>query len=86
MRINARLDEDRTQKMEYLIRKTGMTISEVIKQAIETYYNSVSSQKTNPVEIFNQSGFIGCSESHEDLSETYKQEFRRGLELKDDPR
>lgn len=88
MRINARLDEAYSKKLEYIMHKTGVNKSEVIKQAIEIYYNQLTKQQlqANPMDIFRQNGFIGCAEAEENLSATCKRAFSNGLESKNDHR
>jgi hypothetical protein len=86
MRINARLDDDRTRKLQYLVSRTGANISEVIKQAIETYYQEVFSRKNKPGNLLHQSGFVGCADGDAGLSERYKEAFRQGVEVKHDHR
>ncbi len=73
MRINARLDQDHSQKLEYLKRVTGANISVVIKEAIDAYYHMVTSKKRSTLDLLVQSNFIGSGESDENLSENYKE-------------
>ena len=37
MRINARLDTDRSRKLDFLLRMTNQKISEIVKRAIDVY-------------------------------------------------
>ena len=77
MRINARLDESRSQKLEFLARATHLSTSDIIKQAIDLYYEQVRSGRLRPVEVLTASGFIGCGEASPDLSARYKEEVRK---------
>lgn len=82
MRINARLDETHSQKLEYLKRATNAGVSEVVKDAIDVYYERVKGSKASAAEIFSKSGFIGIAEGPEDLSTRYKQVLTEDLEAK----
>lgn len=76
MRINARLDESRAQKLEFLARMTHLSTSEIIKEALDLYYEQVRSQRPLPAEALKASGFIGCGEASPDLSERYKEDVK----------
>lgn len=82
MRINARLDEAHSRRLEYLKNVTQGTVSEVIKQAIDLYYEKVKETHPNTAELLQASGFIGCGEVYPDFSETYKDTLREILEQK----
>jgi hypothetical protein len=86
MRINARLDESRSQKLDFLSRATHLSTSEIVKQAIDLYYEQVKSQRPRPAEVLSASGFIGCGEASPDLSKRYKEEVRSIVEAKHDHR
>ena len=72
MRINARLDEDRKRKLEYLMRVTGLRVSDIIKQAIDALYERSERAGSRPGQLLTGSGFVGCGEGPEDLSASYK--------------
>ena len=76
MRINARLDESRSRKLEFLSRATDLSTSDIVKQAIDVYYDQVRGQRPLPAEVLSNSGFIGCGETSPDLSERYKEAVR----------
>ncbi len=82
MRINARLDETRTQKLEYLLEATDSGISEVVRQAIDVYYEQVQERRPGAFEILSATGFIGSGEGPEDLSETYQRQLEQGWAAK----
>ena len=81
MRVNARLDEDSSQKLSYLERETGWGVSEIIRKAIQTYYRDFRREKVEPKTALERSGFIACADGPRDLSVTYKTELR-GLDSK----
>ncbi len=86
LRINARLDESHSRKLDYLKRVTGSGISKVIKRAIDTYYERVKTTKGDPAGLLHRAGFIGCAEEPTDLSEHYKEELAGMLVKKHDNR
>jgi len=82
MRINARLDESRAQKLEFLARMTHLSTSEIVKQALDLYYEQARSQRPLPAEVLKASGFVGCGEVAPDLSERYKEEVKKPVAAK----
>ncbi|HEX9736933.1 MAG TPA: CopG family transcriptional regulator [Thermoanaerobaculia bacterium] len=86
MRINARLDEDRTRKFEFLAHVTSQGASEVLKRAIDAYYEQMRALHPKPAEILARTGFVGCGEASEDLSTTYKRQVRDIVARKHDHR
>jgi len=86
MRINARLDDSRSQKLDFLARATHLSTSEIVKQAIDLYYEQVKSARPRPAEALSASGFIGCGEASPDLSDRYKEEVLSFVTAKHDHR
>jgi hypothetical protein len=86
MRINARLDDSSSQKLDHLQRMTGWGISEIVRKAIDAYYHHVRKADARSAELLAQSGLVGCSEGPPDLSENYKNELTRELASKHDNR
>lgn len=83
MRISARLDEDRSRKLELLSRMMQLGISEVLKKAIDALYEQNRQTRTeSPAEIMERLGFIGCASVGPDLSERYKEELTKILDAK----
>jgi len=82
MYINAYLDDTYSQKLEYLTQTTHGSLSEVVKQAIDFYYERTQKNASN--EILLQSGFIGCGEAAPTLSENYKSEIEELMRNKHD--
>ena len=58
IRINAHLDESRSRKLEFLSRATDLSTSDILKQAIDLYYEQVRSRRPPPAEVLSDSGFI----------------------------
>ena len=45
MRVNARLDEESQQQVDYLTAATGMPVSRVLRESIGLYYRQVRAQR-----------------------------------------
>jgi len=86
IRINARLDESRSRKLEFLSRATDLSTSDILKQAIDVYYEQVRSRRPPSAEVLSDSGFIGCGEASPDLPDNYKVSVRGLVAAKHDHR
>ncbi len=84
MRINARLDEEYAHKLTYIQKQTNQPVTDVIKSAIDLYYQQLQQQK--PLDLLTQTGFIGCGEADPNLSVNYKSNLRNNLKDKYDYR
>ncbi|MCB1034523.1 MAG: CopG family transcriptional regulator [Acidobacteria bacterium] len=82
MRISARLDEERTQKLEFLTEATHLGKSEILKAAIDVYYQQFAASRPNPAEVLRRTGFIGSGEGPSDLSSRYKELLTEDLAAK----
>lgn len=85
-RINARLDEERKAKLEFLKRSTGLSVSEIVKRGIDSFYEEQRTRRASALEILTRTGFIASGEGPEDLSVNYKDELTRILAEKHDSR
>jgi len=72
MRINACLTSDFDTKVDFLLQKTGLSITDLIKDALNQYYNKMISEESVSYRIIAEAGFIACGESDEKLSPEYK--------------
>lgn len=81
-RINARLDERRSAKLEYLKRTTHLGVSDIVKRGIDLVYEDVQRETRDPFEILTETGFIGSAEGPIDLSGRYKDELHELLAAK----
>ncbi|MBT3221420.1 MAG: CopG family transcriptional regulator [Proteobacteria bacterium] len=81
-RINARIDEDLAHKLDQLVDVTKQKVTEVVKAALEMYYQAVVDKELSSAELLRSSGFIGCGEDSPDLSENYKDELSESLVVK----
>jgi hypothetical protein len=85
-KISARLDAERSRKLDVLMRTTHQGVSEVIKMALDLYYDHVRAGRRPAAELLRAAGFLASGEASPDLSETYKDELARSLADKHDPR
>ena len=60
MRVNARLDEESQQQIEYLTATTGMAVSQVLRESVALYYRQVRTQRSG---MRNLAALIGRGES-----------------------
>lgn len=81
-RINARLDESRASKLDFLKRITGLSVSEIVKRGIDALYDEEQRRAADARRILADVGFVGCASGPEDLSVRYKDELRESLEEK----
>lgn len=82
MRISARLDDERTRKLDFLARATDQGTSEIVKRAIDVLYEEVRARRPRPGEVLRKTGFIACGEADPDLSTRYKEELVELLNAK----
>lgn len=83
MRINARLDDSLARKLKVLQELTKSGTSQIVKRAIELYYDKViRTERGGAAKALRKSGFIGCVSSDEDLSSRYKEILAESLETK----
>jgi hypothetical protein len=72
MRINARLDDSYSYKLDFLKDQEHLTTTEVVKDAIDYYYNVKQTNKKSTIKQLLKSDFIACADGPDDLSENYK--------------
>lgn len=82
MRISARLDEDHARKLSSLASATHQGTTEILKAAIDVYYQQIVASRPRPAEILQAAGFVGCADGLPNLSETYKEELLPSLAAK----
>jgi len=71
MRINARLDGNTEQQLQYITESTGQSISQVVRDSVSMYYAHV---RTEPKGLLNFARWIGKGNSgHSDTASNYKQ-------------
>ena len=87
MRVNARLDPASAAKLDTIMERTGKSVTEVLKTAIEAYFAEIEAQRRPRVqELALRIGLVGCGEGPEDLSSRHKAYFSESLTGKHDHR
>ena len=80
MRLNARLDEEVGQQVEYLTAATGHTVSQVVREAIARYSRDL---KAKPKGLRHFAQAIGQGRSgRSDIASNYKQLLGESLDAK----
>lgn len=82
MRINARLDDARAEKLKQLQSLTRLGVSEIVKRAIDLLHRQQAGRSRQKLDALLSSNFVGCAEGPEDLASRYKQYLTRDLENK----
>ena len=83
MRVNARLDEEQTGRLDELSRRTGLSRSDVLREAVRRYYETVVGREGgSTAAALLASGFVGCAEGPGDLSTRYKDDLAELLAAK----
>ncbi len=73
MQINIELNEEYESKLFYVQQKTDQKdLKALLEAAIDTYYNQLEPPPKTALEIFTESGFIGCIQAAPNLSTNYK--------------
>jgi hypothetical protein len=73
MQINIELNEEYASKLFYVQQKTDQKdLKALLEAAIDTYYNQLEPPPKTALEIFTESGFIGCIQTDPNLSTNYK--------------
>jgi hypothetical protein len=86
MEIKTQITEAEANKIAFIQQKTNQDISEILKLAIDLYYNHLQTPLEPSLQILEQSGFIGCCSVESDLSTTYKSVLSNQLNQKYDHR
>jgi hypothetical protein len=79
-RINARLEPSLARRVDAVGRRSGKTVSEIVKASLDQYCEAALRESPAPFEALRD--FIGCAAGPGDLSRTYKHELRRSIERK----
>ena len=82
MRINARLDDERAEKLRQLQSVTRLSASEIVKWAIDLLHRQQAGRSREKLDALLSSDFVGCAEGPKDLASRYKQYLTRDLEHK----
>jgi hypothetical protein len=81
MQINIELNQEYESKLVYVQQKTDQQdLKAVIEAAIDAYYSQLEAPRKTALEIFSESGFIGCIHADENLSTNYKSIVRSAIQ------
>jgi hypothetical protein len=72
MRVIARIDDDLARRVEHLRRKTGKTMSQLVKEGLAQLCDA-DAQAGNAHQRLLAAGFVACGDGPDDLSERYKE-------------
>ena len=82
MRVNARLDDERAEKLRQLQALTRLSTSEIVKRAIDLLHRQQAGRSRDKIDALLSSDFVGCAEGPADLASQYKRYLIRDLEEK----
>ena len=81
--ITTQIDHETTDKLTYIQQQTNQQLPEILRAAINDYYQKLKQKKQNtPFQLLEESGFIGCCSVESVLSVNYKQVLATELEAK----
>ncbi len=86
MEVNTQISRDTENKINFIQSQTKQDLSEILKNAIELYYQTLQTPQKTPLQILEESGFIGCASIESDLSINYKKVLTEELNKKYDYR
>ena len=80
MRINARLDDEAQQQIDYLVQATGQSVSQVVREAVARYHAQTRAQQGGPRRLL---AMIGQGDSgRSDIASRYKELLGESLAQK----
>ena len=78
-RVNGRIDDRQMARLQRLRQRTGASLTDILKAALDAYLDKAERATQSPAEILNAAGFVGCADGDAQLSTTYKQHLVDGL-------
>ena len=79
MEIATKIDSEQAQKLAFIQEKTQQNLDEILRVALEDYYEKVLNNSSNHLEKFSKIGFVGCLEAEPDLAENCEV-YLRGIQ------
>ena len=79
MEIATKIDSEQAQKLAFIQEKTQQNLDEILRVALEDYYEKVLNNSSNHLEKFSKIGFVGCIEAEPDLAENCEV-YLRGIQ------
>jgi hypothetical protein len=72
MQLNVQLTEDEAAQLSYIQGQTQQTPDEIVKRAIDVYYQQFHGQHSDSLTRLKQSAFVGSFAAEEDLAANSK--------------
>ncbi len=72
MRLNVQLTEDEAAQLSFIQGQTQQTPDEIVKRAIDVYYQQFHGQNSDSLTRLKQSVFVGSFEAEENLAANSK--------------
>jgi predicted DNA-binding protein len=83
MRVNARLDDEAAEQIEYLTRATGQGVSHVLRESVALYYGQMRARHAG---LANLGALIGKGDSgRSDIASNWKRHLGESLDEKYPP-
>ena len=83
MRVNARLDDEAAEQIDYLTHATGQGVSHVLRESVALYYSHVRAQRAG---IAHLGALIGKGDSgRSDIASDWKRHLGESLDEKFPP-
>ena len=84
MKINIELNQESESKLDYIQRQTDQSdVKAAIEAAIAAYYQQLKPPRKTALELFRESGSIGCIQTQKgNLSTHYKSVVRSAIQEK----
>jgi len=80
MRVNARLDDESQQQIDYLVSHTGQSVSSVLRESVARYYAEVRASRGG---LKHMAAMIGKGNSgRSDVASNYKAHVAEAIEAK----
>ena len=78
-RINARIDDELSQRLDELRQRSGQTLTEIIEAAIRSWTTEKLGERPSAAKVFASTGFIGSGKGPRDLARNAKQYLTESL-------
>lgn len=82
IRINARLTGEDARHFRELLRREGVSASDLLRDALREYHATRTKPRANALKLLAASGFVGGDVGPEDLSTRYKDYLADAIESK----
>ncbi|MEX0374904.1 ribbon-helix-helix domain-containing protein [Spiribacter pallidus] len=84
IRINARIDAAQAAQIDTICEREGINRTDLLRRAIDYYYQSLVLEKRAARDVLTSSGLIGCAEGPNDLASQDKRYLTEQLRRRHD--